>query len=47
MAEKSNSDVRNHNREREWLRSLGNGNIREGVERVVQESRKDQSSKKK
>lgn len=47
MAEKSNSEVRNHSSEREWLRSRGNGSVAQGARTVVEETRKEQSSSNK
>lgn len=46
MAKKSNAEVRNHLSEREWLRNLGKGNIIEGVQSLVRETKKEEEADK-
>nr|BAL57571.1 hypothetical protein HGMM_F51E07C16 [uncultured Chloroflexota bacterium] len=41
MAKNAKTAVRLHSQEREWLLSLGNGNIVEGVHTLIQEVKKE------
>ena len=45
MAKKSKVDVRAHSEEREWLLSLGGGNIVEGVRNLVQDLTENRSTR--
>ena len=44
MGKKNN--VRDHAKEREWLRSLGKGNIFQGVQRLVKQEKSQKSVKR-
>lgn len=46
MTKKSNTEVRDHSSEREWLRNLGKGNIFEGVQSLILETQKKKTDKK-
>ncbi len=44
MAKNLSATVRSHEEEREWLRSLGDGSIVEGVRHLIQQSREEAAS---
>lgn len=44
MAKNSSITVRSHSEEREWLRSLGDGNIVEGVRHLIEQSKEENST---
>ena len=46
MGQDNSVIIRSHAQEREWLLSLGNGNIVAGVRSLVEKTKKDQDSAK-
>ena len=46
MFGKKKEDVREHSQEREWLLSLGNGNIFEGVQNLIEEAKDRRTSRR-
>lgn len=44
MAKNTQITVRSHSEEREWLLSLGDGNIVEGVRHLIEQSKEETTS---
>ena len=40
MGRKTNTEVRDHNKEREWLLQMGGGSLVSGVQQLVQQAAK-------